>query len=155
MHQTYFKMLSSIANSLTVLPVPIRLAGSSDFYRGRVELYYNGHWGTVCSDNWMLPSSHVVCRQMGLGPALGFQGSGNGLGTTWLNSVTCSGLEQYLASCPSTYSFSSSLTCSHSKDVVVNCSGLCAFPIVPIIHTDEMLVSICSTFNSSWFDSET
>eukprot|EP00731_Ephydatia_muelleri_P015302 Em0008g1022a len=111
-------------NSLTVLPVPIRLAGSSDFYRGRVELYYNGHWGTVCSDNWMLPSSHVVCRQMGLGPALGFQGSGNGLGTTWLNSVTCSGLEQDLASCPSTYSFSSSLTCSHSKDVVVNCSVL-------------------------------
>ena len=119
-------MLSSIANSAPIFPVPIRLAGSADFYSGRVELYYNGHWGTVCNDNWMLRSSHVVCRQMGLGPALGSQAGGNGLGTSWLNNVMCMGLEQDLASCPSTYNFSSSLTCSHDKDVVVNCSGQCA-----------------------------
>ncbi len=53
---------------------PIRLMDGTTPYEGRVEILYKGVWGTVCRGsvfaNWGYPESHVVCRQMGFGPAL-------------------------------------------------------------------------------------
>ena len=43
----------------------IRLAGSSYPLQGRVEMCYDGVWGTVCSNLWGVADAAVVCRQLG------------------------------------------------------------------------------------------
>lgn len=43
----------------------IRLADGSHTDQGRVEVCYNGRWGTVNGDGWTSREARVVCRQLG------------------------------------------------------------------------------------------
>uniref|UniRef100_A0A8B9QQC3 SRCR domain-containing protein n=1 Tax=Anas platyrhynchos TaxID=8839 RepID=A0A8B9QQC3_ANAPL len=81
----------------------LRLAGGPGRCAGRVEVYSEGMWGTVCQDAWDLPDADVVCRQLGCGRALEAPGSerfGPGVGTLWPGAGGCSGTEAALWACP-------------------------------------------------------
>ena len=45
----------------------IRLAGTSSSIEGRLEVKYNGQWGTVCDDTFDNIDAGVVCYSLGLG----------------------------------------------------------------------------------------
>jgi hypothetical protein len=89
-----------------LISVKWRLAGGNFSNEGRVEVYYNGIWGTISTIWWNINSGNVVCRSLGFPAATfifisikPFFGTGNGKIWICLRSH-CTGHEQDLAHCP-------------------------------------------------------
>ncbi|XP_034047260.1 galectin-3-binding protein A-like [Thalassophryne amazonica] len=72
----------------------VRLSGSESVAEGRVEIYHNGTWGTVCDDGWDLADAQVVCRQLQF-PGVKSVQTGNvyGTGAFYLYLLTTRGQE--------------------------------------------------------------
>ena len=43
----------------------IRLQGGSYSNQGRVEVYCNGQWGTICDDGFGSTDARTICKQLG------------------------------------------------------------------------------------------
>ena len=101
----------------------MRLVGGSS-NAGRVEIYYNGTWGTVCDDGWNISNAHVVCRQLGFRYALNTYRDvhyGQRTGPILLDDVYCEGSESSLFSC--NHRGVGNHNCDHDKDVSVRCGN--------------------------------
>ena len=106
-------------------PLQTRLIGGSGPFEGRVEVYYQGAWGTVCDESWDLIDAHVVCHSLGYPRASVHYHSahfGQGTGHIILDDVQCTGTETNIGICPHDGYLSNS--CGHSEDAGVTCDGI-------------------------------
>ncbi|NXB37699.1 C163A protein, partial [Eulacestoma nigropectus] len=101
----------------------LRVMGGEDECSGRVEIWHQGSWGTICDDAWDVADANVVCRQLSCGSAvsaLSEAAFGEGTGPIWLEKVHCKGTELSLWDCPAQPLFGKN--CDHKEDAAVNCS---------------------------------
>ncbi|XP_072041414.1 uncharacterized protein [Amphiura filiformis] len=132
-------------------PAPVRLVGGSNLNEGRVEVFYNNAWGTVCDDSWGDTDASVVCRQLGLpssgAQAAGFAQFGQGTGQIWLDDVLCSGSENRLDEC--SHNGWGNHNCGHSEDAGVICIiGPVPVRLVGGSNSNEGRVEIF--YNNAW-----
>ena len=109
-----------------VVPVEgdIRLVGGTSPNEGRVEVYHNGEWGTVCDDGWDIDDASVVCQQLGFEMATAAHGLviyGPGTGPIHYDQVACTGSEARLSDC--SHNGIGIHDCSHGQDAGVACYG--------------------------------
>ncbi|KAJ8034628.1 hypothetical protein HOLleu_21545 [Holothuria leucospilota] len=91
---------------------------------GRLEVFFNNEWGTICNDGWDLVDATVVCRELGYPEVLTiYQNAffGNASGYIWLTNVQCNGNESSLSECQ--HEIFAEPQCSHHQDVGVLCGG--------------------------------
>ena len=102
---------------------PVRLADGSTPSEGRVEVFSGDAWGTVCDNRWSLRDAMVICRELGLGGAVGAPkwalfGRGFGLNIL-LDNVGCTGNEETIFDCR--HSGLGIHNCHHFQDAGVRC----------------------------------
>ena len=92
---------------------------------GRLEIYYNGAWGTICDDYWNKNNADVACRALGFAASVedynrfrtAYFGPGSADQAIVLDDLLCTGNESGLLECPSLHPRPGISNCRHSEDV--------------------------------------
>ena len=79
----------------------VRLVNGMTKREGRVELFNNGHWRSICGKTWNFTDAFVVCRQLGYKGVDTFSSQSQfGHGKNILRDyVNCEGTEGHLVDC--------------------------------------------------------
>ena len=102
----------------------LRLVSGNSSNEGRLEVYNDGEWGTVCSDYWDYNDTKVACGQLGYTGVVESLTSlfpdGSSSQRIWLDDVRCTGGESKLTDCRS--NGLGNEDCTHSQDVGIICT---------------------------------
>nr|XP_054764890.1 uncharacterized protein LOC129271604 [Lytechinus pictus] len=101
----------------------VRLVGGFNKYEGRVEVFWNNTWGTICDDQWDRRDAWVICKELGFGSPLQIASTahfGPGPGPILLDNLDCKGTESNILNC--SHSGIGVHDCSHFEDAGVACS---------------------------------
>ncbi|XP_025103049.1 A disintegrin and metalloproteinase with thrombospondin motifs adt-1-like isoform X4 [Pomacea canaliculata] len=114
----YLLLVPSLAQQLTA-----RVVGGTE-EAGRLEIFYNGTWNTVCGEGFEQEEALVACRMLGFNStttvAVGSAMYGRGSGPILFNYLRCVGHETSLALCRHWGLYKHN--CGHWEDVGVVCN---------------------------------
>ncbi|KAL3852282.1 hypothetical protein ACJMK2_015946 [Sinanodonta woodiana] len=110
-----------VSATTAMVPPNVRLVNGSSPMSGRVEVYHDGEWGTICDDGWDDADASVVCRMLGYryGRRVRDGLFGPGRGRIWLDDVNCDNDSSHLAECR--HSGWGKENCEHTEDAGVEC----------------------------------
>ncbi|XP_063405755.1 scavenger receptor cysteine-rich type 1 protein M130-like [Mytilus trossulus] len=129
--------------------VEARFVGESN--SGRLEIYHNGLWGTICDDTFDINDAHVACRMIGFSSAESFYTAGGGSGQIWLDDIECYGHEYSLTTC--THAAWGEHNCGHDEDVGVNCvEGTVSLNILASLSSAESYFTSGGGSGQIWLD---
>ena len=109
----------------------VRLVGGASDAEGRVEVNYEGAWGTVCNDSyWGFNDAMVFCRMLGYTSAVAAHVQyGPGTGSVLMSELACTGSESSISECPHRGWGETSIFCPHTLDAGITCGdGKCCLP---------------------------
>ncbi|RDD35931.1 Scavenger receptor cysteine-rich domain superfamily protein, partial [Trichoplax sp. H2] len=117
----------------TNITIPIRLVNGYKPNAGRLEVFYNNQWGSVCHREFGIEDARVVCRQLGYTNVSSYYCCsyfGYGNGPIWLSNVNCTGSESSLSAC--SYTGWNNTGCQRYDEAGIECTvGACgSFPCV-------------------------
>ena len=149
--QTCLTCFSCILDS----ELQVRLRSGLKSNEGRVELFLNGTWGTICGNDWGIEDANVICRMMGF--TRGAWGTHccswySGLSAPdqiWLDRVGCVGDETSIAECR--HGGWGSHNCDHSEDIGVVCKYTPPPTPGKIFQTCPQLVMVTEDLHCSIF----
>ena len=139
----YNLLLCLDATTVTIANSMARLVDGAALNEGRIEVNYNGKFGSVCGDSFGTSEAATVCHQLGfagvsrVAPCCQF---GQTSGEIWLDNVDCRTGEVWLANC--THRGWGVEDCHHGQDVGVVCNGMLMILIHINIHFLTLSLSI-------------
>lgn len=127
----------------------VRLVDGPSSNCGRVEVFYNGSWGTICSNDSVAENDWgtVVCKQLGyerVSETFNYSNFGKGEGRIWLDDLLCAPSNESVMKCK--HSGWGVHNCTHKDDI-----GVCCDPRPPLLPvrltcpkcTDSTSCKIC------------
>ena len=105
--------------------IAVRLVGTGLKHVGKVEIQYQGQWGTVCDDGsyWDKNDAHVICRMLGYkaADAAIIYIEGETSRRFLMYKVGCSGNEKSIAECSHNGWWSVPSWCDNKRNAGVVC----------------------------------
>ncbi|CAC5422959.1 Neurotrypsin,Scavenger receptor cysteine-rich type 1 protein M130,Mucin-like protein,Hemicentin-1,Thrombospondin-2,Semaphorin-5A [Mytilus coruscus] len=112
--------------SVEIFQGDLRLVGGNTSRDGRLEVYYNNQWGTVCDDQFDVVDARVACRQLRYSTndvEIYTAGGASSNAKIWMDDLRCTAGNMRLEDCRRN-SWTSN-DCSHSEDIGIKCFGKC------------------------------
>ncbi|RDD42227.1 Deleted in malignant brain tumors 1 protein [Trichoplax sp. H2] len=105
---------------------------------GRIEVYANGTWNTICGKGFTKTSAELICHRLGYNGVKSYykktntDGSfGKGYGRIIMSHLQCLGNETSILDCP----YHANVNCDHLHDVSIICSDeICRKQVTPCMY---------------------
>merc|ERR1719402_708983 len=130
----------------------------SSYPNGRVELYKDGQWGTLCGHYWWdnQKGAENICKELGYTGGTKYTAPG-GSGPILAGNRLCNGGEETVWDCPLQKGRTDTTACSHDLDQGVSCTGpslvrLSSYPKGRVeLYKDGKWGTLCGHY---WWDNQ-